>query len=265
MPLNDPGAITRQGQPLVVSITYNGQTSRVELPLGPEDQTVDEPARVSVTPTLGGAYAEALGTGIGTVMIAGSTGWRKTASNMPDGVGLARAIQQLHRYYENLTASSEPNLIEMRILLPPYPQRDQFTQEDWFKVGGYYKVIPVDLRVERRNSSPLLFRYRWTFTVLEDLIQGLVSASQRFRPGQNGEAPPAQQRTTQTGGGVVPRPHVLVAAQGTANESVGSLLSSVGVPVAFQQGVAEFNGTTLNVRPRATLVVPASAFDGVQL
>ena len=48
----------------------------VVLSLRPEDLTRSEPSRLTATQTLGGAWLDSFGPGIGEITLAGHTGWR---------------------------------------------------------------------------------------------------------------------------------------------------------------------------------------------
>lgn len=120
--------------------------------INPEEFSMDEPARVNVTQTLGGAFVTDFGMGLPTVTISGTTGYRKR--NNAEGQetdGFEEFINFRERVYRYFVASSNPDFT-----LYWYNWEDD----------EQYIIQPTAFRLQRSKSQPLLYRYELRFTCL---------------------------------------------------------------------------------------------------
>lgn len=135
----------------------------------PEELTVDEPTRVNVTQTLGGAWADIFGLGIATVNIQGHTGWRGSSGSSfgtsfdlgKDGEAYFHALRNdIFRGFfaagtAAIAAGRNPGVIECL-----------FTDTLNSMVMS---VVPTNFQLRRHKSRPLLLQYKMTLTVLDYL------------------------------------------------------------------------------------------------
>lgn len=123
--------------------------------LNPEDNQVDEPARVNITQTLGGAYVTDFGQGLFGVTIAGTTGYKKRANTegyITDGYEEFKNLR--NKLYRNYIAENDPRL--------------SMYWYDW-ENEDYYEIQPQNFRIMRNKAEPLLFRYEFKFTCIQTL------------------------------------------------------------------------------------------------
>jgi nucleoid-associated protein YgaU len=140
-------------------------------PIRPEQFTLDQPARQSVTNTIGGAYQDHFGPGVPTIMLAGHTGWRRHGSGSDDGFHAFLKLRQIHDDYNRMCGEGDPAAVnlEFTIAVP-----------DGY---GHYRVSSDRFRSLKSTQSPLLFRYEIQFTVLKILGS---SGTNMGTPGTNG-------------------------------------------------------------------------------
>lgn len=124
--------------------------------VNPSDASVEEPARVTITQTLGGAYVSNFGQGLFKVNLSGTTGFnarRNSEGVLTDGY---TEMQNFRRklYRDFITRKS--------------PKKEMF----WYnwETEEYYKVIPEGFRLLQSKTEPLLFRYEIPLVCLEPLI-----------------------------------------------------------------------------------------------
>lgn len=125
--------------------------------INPEDMSVDEPSRSSVTQTLGGAYVTDFGAGLPEVNISGTTGYKARVS--PDGY-LTDGYQEFKNIRDNIyrayIEANDPNL--------------EMYWFDW-ENDEYYQIQPKPngFRLMRNKSESLLYRYQFNFVCLQRL------------------------------------------------------------------------------------------------
>lgn len=119
----------------------------------PEELNRQEPSRLTVQPTLGGAWADTAGRDVSTITLEGHTGWR-------DGAGR----------FETLRATVFKDWHDRRILAAARGQ-------DPDDVALYFAdtldrvtalVAPKSFALKRSKASPLLMRYKIELAVLDD-------------------------------------------------------------------------------------------------
>lgn len=123
--------------------------------VNPEDIQMEEPARVSVTQTLGGAFVSDFGQGLPTVTLSGTTGYKRRISAEgyeTDGFDSFKKFRA--RIYRFFLESNDPKL-----------SLYWYNWED----DEYYQVQPQSFRMMRNKSEPLLYRYELRFTCLRRL------------------------------------------------------------------------------------------------
>lgn len=122
---------------------------RHTLLINPEDMTMEEPNRATVTQTLGGAYLSLFGQGLQTVNISGKTGFavRRSADGIwTDGYQEIKSLRKnLYRYFIN----SKSSKMEMR----------WYNWED----EEYYRIVPLSMRIQRNVSTGPMYRYEIQF------------------------------------------------------------------------------------------------------
>jgi hypothetical protein len=123
-------------------------------PIRPEQFQLVEPARQSVTQTIGGAYQDHFGPGVPQITISGHTGWRKLGGN-GDGYAMFTQLRQVHRDYNRMCGEGDPASVTL-ILSVNVPQG-----------YGIFRVSSDNFRSLKSVQSPLLYRYEIQFTVLE--------------------------------------------------------------------------------------------------
>ena len=191
-----PTVFTKQWLSRAVAI-LNGD--RYSFPINPEDEQTDLPSRAAVYNTLSGAYLEMWGAGVESYVISGSTGYRQLHDGEGDGFQAFIGLKNMHRTYQNLCATGDPAQVQLLLIIPPYAaSANQVVIGDQSDAangqppilpvgagnpgasGGVYRVHSDTLQIFRNERSPLLFRYRWQFTVLEDLLFPMQAPGSRF-------------------------------------------------------------------------------------
>lgn len=160
--------------------------STVILPINPEEFTLQRPERVSVVQTLGDPFVDEFGTGLTTINIRGTTGWRTRLAlgskigigaiststfGINPGVGVAavdgyEAYRQLHREIFDTYFSQRKEMVrwgrdpdEVNLILLNTVDNLAFN------------VVPTEFRLLRSRSRPQLYQYDLNFTVREDLSE----------------------------------------------------------------------------------------------
>lgn len=129
----------------------------------PEDLTRNEPSRLSVQQTLGGAWADEWGVGVASVSLSGTTGWRG-AGEGKDGFW---QFQELHktvfkRYHELRAEVAAAGLDPAKVKLIFSDGLDDFT----------WNVAPQNFVLKRNRTRPLLSQYQIQLVKKGDQKQG---------------------------------------------------------------------------------------------
>lgn len=135
----------------------------------PEEYTQEEPARVEITKTLGGAYIEEWGADLQSISLKGTTGYGKTVSvdgEILDGYQAFKILRNdIYRYF-----------------LEPRKKLKQFLKDSYelyfynWEDGEYYRIQPKKFTLLRSKSRPLLYAYDFQFICLYP-----VTASKKIR------------------------------------------------------------------------------------
>lgn len=135
-----------------------GGTISMDLVIRPEDLNRTEPSRLSTIQTLGGAWADNFGRGIGTVTIAGHTGWGQ--GGRPNGLGVFLALHDLvyTRWHAARAAAVDAGRDPDSVKLIFADALDEFV----------WVVAPQVFTLRRNKSRPLLSQYNIVLTWLAD-------------------------------------------------------------------------------------------------
>lgn len=136
------------------------------LMVNPEDFTQEEPARNTVTPTLGGAYVTDFGMGLPTVSVSGTTGYKtRTTAEGEEMDGYEQFLAFRRRVYRSFIESNDP-------LLSLY----WYNWED----NEFYEIQPTSFRLQRSKSQSLLYRYDLRFTCIRRLTKTRSAMAQDY-------------------------------------------------------------------------------------
>jgi hypothetical protein len=125
--------------------------------INPEDFSMDEPTRASVTQTLGGAFVTDFGQGLPSVVISGTTGYRKQTNAEGQTVdGFEEFMNFRQGVYRSFISASEDN---EKMHLFWYNWEDE----------EFYEIQPMSFRLQRNKSEPLLYRYEFRFTCIRKI------------------------------------------------------------------------------------------------
>ena len=154
MPQLEQSAKERAFHRMSFEIRDQGKFVRMHtLLINPGEMSFDEPARVNIQQTLGGAYVSDFGKGLPTVSITGTTGFaarRSATGKVRDGLTEWQAIRDdVYRYF----TKSKSHQMEMYWF-------------NWEEGTEFYKIQPQSLRLQRSKAQPLLFQYEFRFTCI---------------------------------------------------------------------------------------------------
>lgn len=175
--MRNPTAITDQRaseRPISFVLDRGGVLGTViTLTIRPEDLTRNQPSRVSVHQTLGrdvSGWVDDFGEGLGSVTIAGHTGWG--AGGRPDGVNAFIALNDLvsHDYHAARQAAINSGRDPSTIKLLFIDTLDDFA----------WSVTPTQFVLRRSKSRPLLMQYNITLQAVSNSIDDSFSAAPFF-------------------------------------------------------------------------------------
>jgi len=129
----------------------------------PEMYTYRRPSRGTVINTVGGAFLDDFGEGIGRITIEGHTGWMQGDSGLIQFKNLEQIFIQYHSRRDVLTATegADPNSIQLYMIDTQNLEASS--------------VYPEEFTLVRSRNRPLLFQYRIQLIVLLDLLQAAIS------------------------------------------------------------------------------------------
>ena len=136
----------------------------LDLAIRPEDLTRQDPSRLSVVQTLGGAWGDDFGPGIGNITLSGTTGWR-AGGGVADGEARFKQLRtavfdEWHiRRAAARKAGKNPDAIALVLADSLNNTIDQ--------------VAPNSFTLRRSRSRPLLLQYQISLTVLGKGSSGL--------------------------------------------------------------------------------------------
>jgi len=117
--------------------------------LNPEEYVQVESARVTVTQTKGGAWVDDFGSGLPSITMKGTTGWKGANKDSTVQSGFAKFKQLrdlLREYYDKLPPGSEVT-----------PDKELIFQN--YTDGEHWIVIPQVFQLLRSASRPLIYQY----------------------------------------------------------------------------------------------------------
>lgn len=126
--------------------------TRHTLLLNPQSLTQNEMARSSVTQTLGGSYIVDFGSGLPTVSLGGTTGYKQrynTDGELRDGY--EEFMHFRNEVYRKFVETNDPDYSMI-----------WYNWED----EEYWNIQPTSFRLQRSVSETLLYRYEFVFTCL---------------------------------------------------------------------------------------------------
>lgn len=205
--------------------TQGGVESEHNLVIRPEELSKQDPSRINVAQTLGGAWADSFGPGVSQISLSGHTGWRGTKDR--DGIGLFADLYRTGfvRWHDlrnaNITRGRDPD--EIQLIFSDF-------LDDVAVV-----VAPLSFTLKRHKSRPLLAQFQIALSVLgpvgdevrklrEDAVTEMISSSKaRYKAAQ--EALPAiieaqRELAAKAGGFLSP---VTSIAAAMLNFSIGAL------------------------------------------
>lgn len=153
----------------------------VDLVIRPEELTWTETSRLSVTQTLGGAWADNFGAGIPTINLSGHTGWRKTKTSDDDGLARFATLKEtvfdtwhLQRQ-QNIEDGLDPNAVRL-IFSDALDDRSVV-------------VAPQNFVLRRSKTRPLLAQFQISLLVLDAALQNAPYPAQFGYNGATGSTP----------------------------------------------------------------------------
>lgn len=130
-----------------MEFTFRGQSYKFAL--NPEEYKQAEPNQVNATLTKGGAHIDDFGGGIPTVMMKGTTGWRKNgqAGTGRHGFEKFKELRDLVRKYYFSVAPGTDITADKEMVWYNYTD------------GEFWVVVPKQFNLLRSVSRPLLYLY----------------------------------------------------------------------------------------------------------
>lgn len=130
-----------------VEFVFNGQTYKFAL--NPEEYSQEEPNRVSVLQTKGGAHVDDFGGGVASLQMKGTTGFKNSGGYNTGGTGFERfkALRDLIRKYYFDVAPGTTLTDSKEMIFHNYTD------------GEHWVVVPRTFKLLRSVSRPLLFSY----------------------------------------------------------------------------------------------------------
>lgn len=136
----------------------SGQAVQFTFGIRPEDLTRQEPSRLAVQQTLGGAWADVFGAGVSSITLSGHNGWR--GGLLVSGEDLFQALRKTvfqawhDRRKQAIAAGQDPAGVQLYF-------SDALDNINLL-------VAPRSFGLRRSRASPLLIRYQIALLVLDD-------------------------------------------------------------------------------------------------
>jgi hypothetical protein len=136
----------------------------ISLVIRPEDLTRNNPSRMTVQQTLGGAWADSFGPGIPTISISGHTGWRRRSVGDDERDGSER----FQRLYDSVWTQWH-TLRQDAVKAGNDPDQVRLIFAD--ALDGFAVVVaPTSFVLRRSKTRPLLSQYQIAMTVLSENV-----------------------------------------------------------------------------------------------
>lgn len=152
----------------------------VDLVIRPEELTRVDPSKLTVTQSLGGAWADSFGAGVPSITLSGHTGWRRTLSSNDDGA--ARMERLKETVFDEWHAQRQKNIEQG---LDPDQVRLIFSDA---LDNQSVVVAPQSFVLRRSKSKPLLAQFQISLLVMDTTLQNQPYPAQF---GYNGASAPA--------------------------------------------------------------------------
>lgn len=141
-----------------IELEYKGES--YTFTLNPEEYSLDEPSRSTVTQTKGGAWVDDFGPGLKVITISGTTGFNKG-----QGESKFKKLRDLIRKY--MSDRTPGRTVENEMIFHNYTDG-----ESWV-----VHVDPTGFRTLRSKNQPLLYRYEIRFIVLRSAGEPATKAT----------------------------------------------------------------------------------------
>lgn len=232
-----------------------GEDARFDFVVRPEDLTRTEPSRMSVNNTLGGAWVDAFGAGVGNITISGHNGWR--GGFLQSGEDLFQALRSTcfegwhKRRADAIEAGTDPSEVELVFI----DTLDRIT----------VSVAPESFTLRRSRTRPLLIQYQMRLielgdgsgqlTIFDEIVDALTNPL-RFLAGVTGLGNLLSTAGTYFTAGMA----VFGALKGAATQFFGTV---IGVITAARDVAEEargvFDATTAPIYATALALSSAAA------
>lgn len=138
-----------------------------DLTIRPEELQRIEPYRTNPHNTIGGAYVDSFGRGIGKVVLSGTTGWRGGAGLLGlSGEHAFIALRQMFTMWDRLRERAH------NFGLGPESVRLALVDT----LNSYVlAVVPLQFQLQRSKQQPLISKYNIELAVVGDLEESLFS------------------------------------------------------------------------------------------
>lgn len=169
MTLAPPSSQSAGERPIAFLLTDDTGSQLAEpitMSVRPEALTRQDPSRIAVQQTLGGAWADSFGAGLATINISGHTGWRRDIGSSPQSGGQDGVERFLSLRETVFTRWHEERA--QRVKSGQDPSGVQLIFSDALDRFGCV-VAPQSFVLQRSRSRPLLMQYQISMTVLSDI------------------------------------------------------------------------------------------------
>ena len=124
----------------------------------PEDLNYQQPSRLNVQQTFGGAWADSYGAGLRTISMSGHTGWRGSLTMNGEDLFYALRDTVMTGWHSRREAAARNGIDPADVRLSFVDTLDDFSGT----------VAPRSFTLRRSRASPLLMRYQLQLVVLDD-------------------------------------------------------------------------------------------------
>jgi hypothetical protein len=135
------------GQFTLKRIEFEFNNTSYKFALNPEEYSISEPNRVTITQTKGGAFADEFGAGLPTITMKGTTGFKNGTSSGTTGY---TKFDELRTTIRNVYNRLSPGQI-----VTPDKEMMFYNYTD----GDFWVVTPQTFQLLRTVARPLLYTY----------------------------------------------------------------------------------------------------------
>ncbi len=134
-------------------ISVFGAAGACTLALRPEDLQWTEPSRISVNNTLGDAWIDAFGPGVGKIVSSGTTGWGSKLGFAGEAAFMLLYHASYKGWHDAVAGSKAPESVPMFFV-------------DALDIR-MAQVVPDTFTMKRNKSRPLLIQYNISYTIVK--------------------------------------------------------------------------------------------------